>query len=160
MLTGIFDGALIAVSDASAAGVWQKLGHSTLPVILDEVEAEEDNRRGQGLIKFARQAASGGLVLRGGSDHGASEFTARSGFLFSSILIPPLQPQDRSRMAVLELKELQGNSEPNLDTRHLSDLGQRLMRRLVDGWARWGATLDMYRAALIASERCSQQRIC
>lgn len=150
LLELLFDKSLIMVSDASAAGIWQKLGHSTLPVALDEVEAESDNRRGQGLIKFARQAASGGLVLRGGADHGASEFTARSCFLFSSILIPPLLPQDRSRMAILELGELRRDGgEPELDARQLREVGQRLLRRIVDGWRRWNSTLSLYREALM-----------
>lgn len=150
LLSLIFDGALIAVSDSSAAGIWQKLGHSTLPVTLDEVEAEEDGRRGQSLLKLARQAASGGIVLRGGSDHGASEFTVRSCFLFSSILIPPLQPQDRSRIAVLELGELAHRAELDLDAKRMRELGRRLMRRLVDGWGRWDDTREQYCTALAA----------
>jgi hypothetical protein len=151
LLEHVFGGAMIAVSDASAAGVWQKLGHASLPVLLDEMEAEDDPRRGQALIKFARQAASGGLVLRGGADHGASEFTARSCFMFSSILVPPLLAQDRSRMAILELGELTGQPAPEIDARDLGELGRRLLRRLADGWSRWPDTLAMYRAALEAA---------
>lgn len=149
LLSMLMADSLVAVSDASPAGVWQKLGYATLPVILDEVEAEEDNRRGHGLVKFARQAASGGLVLRGGSDHGASEFTARSCFLFSSILIPPLAPQDRSRMAILELGELGQVQSLNLDARVLRARGEQVLRRLADGWPRWKPTLRAYSAALM-----------
>ncbi len=81
------DDGILSVSDVSAAGIWQKLGHSTLPVAIDELEAEEDNRKAQNVIKLARQAASGGVILRGGADHAATEFKARSCFLFSSILV-------------------------------------------------------------------------
>ena len=141
---------LIQVSDASAAGVWQKLGHSTLPVTFDELEAEEDGRRAQAVIKFARQAASGGLVLRGGADHGASEFVARSCMLFSSILVPPLTPQDRSRMALLELGELQSTTPPPTDKAELGKIGAGLLRRVIDQWDRYADTLVAYRAALTA----------
>ena len=145
----VLGGAMVAVSDASAAGIWQKLGHSTLPVVLDEVEAEEDNKRNHALLKLARHAASGGMVLRGGADHGAAEFVLRSCVQFSSILLPPLSPQDKSRMAVLELSELKkGGRPPVLDVRMCSLIGAKIQRRLIDGWPRWRTTLDAYRSAL------------
>lgn len=147
-LAEVLGGAVVAVSDASAAGLWQSLGHSSLPVLLDEIEAEVDNRRPQAILKLARQAASGGLVLRGGADHGASEFTARSCFLFSSILVPPLLGQDRSRMAILELGPLPRTPAPVLEPGQLRGLGRQLLRRMVDGWRRWPETLAVYRAAL------------
>jgi len=142
-------GSVVQVSDPSAAGIWQKLRHSTLPVAVDELEAEEDNRKGNAIVKLARQAASGGLVLRGGADHQASEFKARSAFLFSSILMPSLQPQDRSRLAVLELGELPpGARSPALEPKRWSAAGVALRRRLVDGWGRFDETLAYYRAEL------------
>lgn len=148
LLQRLFDGALISVSDASAAGVWQKLGHATVPVAIDELEAEEDNRQAQRVVKLARQAASGGLVLRGGADHTGSEFMARSCFLFSSVLMPPLLGQDRSRMAICELGELTGDAAPDIAPARLRELGQQLLRRLVDRWPAWNDTLAVYRQAL------------
>jgi hypothetical protein len=150
LIEDLMGGALIRVSDASAAGVWQKLGHATLPVELDEVEAEEDNRRSQAVVKLARQAASGGMVLRGGADHSATEFIARSAFLFSSILIPPLLGQDRSRVALLELLDLKpGTNAPKRDNEERGKLGEALLRRLVDGWPRFQEILEAYRIALM-----------
>lgn len=148
LLQRLFDNALISVSDASAAGVWQKLGHATVPVAIDELEAEQDNRRGQAVVKLARQAASGGVVLRGGADHHGSEFTARSCFLFSSILIPPLLGQDRSRMAICELKELAGEAAPDLAPQKMRELGQQLLRRMLDRWPSWNDTWAIYRDQL------------
>lgn len=154
----VWDDALISVSDASAAGLWQKLKQSTLPVAFDELEAEEDNRRADAVIKLARQAASGGVVLRGGADHQASEFVARSCFLFSSILLPPLLSQDRSRIAILELGALQGHHALRLDAAKLRTIGARIRRRLVDGWARLAPTLETYAQAL--AERGHSKRGC
>ena len=93
---------VIAVTDTTGAGVWQKLGYDTLPVIIDELEADADNRQSQKVIKLAREAASGGKILRGGSEHNGQEFQAMSSFMFSSILHPPLPPQDKSRLAILD----------------------------------------------------------
>ena len=154
MLRAIFDDGLVAVTDATAAGIWQKLGYATLPVILDELEAEEDNRRSSMITKLARQASSGGIVLRGGQDHRGSEFTARSCFLFQSILIPPLLGQDRNRLAILELGRLPaGSRPPNLNERvkEIAGYGAALRRRLADGWHRLPETLEFYRASLEAA---------
>lgn len=151
-------GALVQVAEASAAGIWQKLGHATLPVNIDEAEPEEgDNRKLNATVKLARLAASGGLILRGGADHSASEFTARSCFLFSSILIPPLLGQDRSRIAIIELGELpKGQPAPDISARRLRDMGARLLRRLVDGFPRLATTLEAYRGALLDAGHSSR----
>lgn len=145
----VFDQNLVSVSDASAAGIWQKVKYSTLPIALDEVEAEEDNRKSQNIVKLARQAASGGVVLRGGSDHENSEFIARSCFLFSSILHPPFLGQDQSRIAVLSLDRFrQGDVPPALDAAFLGNLGRQLLRALADHWTDFGPVLATYRAEL------------
>lgn len=147
----LFDNWMISVSDASAAGIWQKLGRRTLPVQFDELEAEEDNRKGLSIIKLARQASSGGVVLRGGSDHNGTEFVVQSCFLFSSIIIPPLLAQDRSRMAILELNKLPADAAPpTITPDRVRVIGLQLRRRLADGWHRLPATIERYRAALAA----------
>ena len=151
LVQDILGDAVISVSDATAAGVWQKIGHASLPVALDELEAEADNRRGQNVIKLARQAASGGLILRGGADHGGVDFRARSCFLFSSIRVPPLQAQDQSRMAILELAKLTSTAPPALTRARLNEIGRALRRRLIDQWPRFAETLEAYRAQLMAA---------
>lgn len=149
LFEAVFGSFLVHASDATGAGIWQKLGYSTRPVTLDELEAEEDDRRAQSIIKLARQASSGGVVLRGGSDHSGAEFVARSCFMFSSILVPPLKTQDRSRMAILELDELgKGAEQPVIDAVTWSALGRRLLGLLARRWGRFDQTLDIFRHAL------------
>lgn len=140
---------LLSVVETTAAGIWQKLGYSALPVAIDELEAEADDRRAQNVIKLARQAASGGVILRGGADHQGAEFTARACFLFSSILVPPLMAQDRSRLAILELEPFPAMSEPPLINRALCrDFGRALVTALARRWTRFPRTLDYYRREL------------
>ncbi|MDH3236831.1 MAG: hypothetical protein OEQ29_25205 [Alphaproteobacteria bacterium] len=144
--------AIVASSDASAAGIYQQIGHQSIPVALDEIEAKDDNRKVQNIIELARQAASSGVLLRGNPDHIGSQFQARSCFLFSSVLIPPLLSQDISRLAILELGALTTTSPPPLSAAigELMDIGRQLRRRIADGWARWPETLECWRQQLVA----------
>lgn len=147
----VLDDGLVSVADATGAGIWQKLGYKTLPVALDEQENEEDNRKINAVIKLARLAASGGMVLRGGADHQASEFVARSCFLFQSIITPPLLPQDRSRLAILDLLKLKGGEAvPAMEPAKMRAIGSALRRRIADAWPRLDAVLRTYREALEA----------
>ena len=137
--------------DASEAGVRQVLGQQSLPVAIDEAEADPDNRKVLALVTLARLAAtSQGNVLRGGQDHKGHEFRATSCFLFSSILVPPIPPQDKSRLAMLELERLAaGSREPRYDKREMMALGQWLRRRMLDKWSVWPRVLEAYGDALI-----------
>lgn len=150
VINALFGDAQLHASDASAASLWQTLKHQTLPVIFDELEAREDGRKAQAVIELARLAPSGGKLMRGSDKHRAMEFTVRSCFAFSSVLIPPLKPQDRSRIAVLELGPLPaGALAPVLDRRALRETGARLRRRMIQGWSRFQRTFDWYRSELM-----------
>jgi len=148
-LKGLFGNALIDLADTSPAFIWQTLRHQTLPVSVDELEADEDNRKQMNVVRLARIAASGGKLGRGSDKHVPVEFTLRSCFLFSSVLVPPLMGPDRSRIAMLELADLPPEQiAPDLEPRALKHLGARLRRRMIDGWPRFDATLERYRRAL------------
>ncbi|MGF7151308.1 hypothetical protein FHS96_004971 [Sphingomonas zeicaulis] len=140
---------LLQAADVTEAWVRQTLKMRTLPIALDELEAEGDDRRAQSIIKLARLAASGAKMGRGGSDHVAHDFTMRSSFLFSSILIPPLNSADRSRMAILELQPIPENAAvPDIDAKELTAWGGMIRRRMVDEWHRLDLVLQAYRAEL------------
>jgi hypothetical protein len=134
LLAAIMGPMLVQSSDATAAGLWQALQYDSLPVVLDELENEADNSRVDAIIKLARQATSGGVVLRGGADHQGAQFSAKSPFLFASINMPALRAQDRSRMVqidLLPLEKMQPFSVSGLDY-----IGRALFRRAIDEFAR------------------------
>jgi hypothetical protein len=147
-------GGMLKSPDPSAAAVRQLQRHAATPVGIDEGEPEAgDNSRMYALVKLARDAATGALAIRGGSNHEASSFQLRMCMFFSSILIPALSPQDKSRIAVLDLKKLLpvaegGAKQPRINERELAELGSKLMRRLVDQWHRADATIEAYRDAM------------
>lgn len=143
------EGAILQSTDATEASVRQFLMQSTIPVSLDEIEAEANGQKVQAVVKLARQAASGGVILRGGADHKGQEFKARSAFIFSSINVPPLLDQDISRIALLELMPLRrGETPPAIEPRHWTRVGRGLRTRVIDGWGRLHGTLELYRQAL------------
>ena len=144
----VLDGGLVVASDATAAGIWQKIGYASLPIAVDEAEAKDDPRRLQAVIELVRQAASGGLVLRGSGDHIGAEFVARSCFMFTSINVPPLTAADQSRISVLELDKLGQGDRPLLDPNDLANIGAGLRHRLVDYWPNLNDRLEVWHGAL------------
>lgn len=148
VLEGLFGGAMVHPAEPTAAGVWQKVGKSSLPVAIDEAEPDDHGKIAK-IIELARIASSGGTVLRGGANHQSSEFTVRSAFLFSSILVPPLKPQDLSRLAILKLLPLPGDAVlPDLSPQRMRELGQRLRRRMLDRWEAFQEVLETWRLQL------------
>lgn len=168
LIKALMGGLLVQSTNTTAAGIYQKVQHDSAPVSVDEIEAEADTRRADDVIKLARIAASGGLLLRGGADHNGKEFQARSAFIFSAINMPPMGMQDQSRMAVLALRPLdehpmhkdaaQGAGDKPADPvlarigapliEDARGLGRQILRRMFDGWARWPRVLGMFRQAI------------
>jgi len=149
LLELLMDGGALHTAEASEAALRQLTGQQTLPIFFDELEAEEDNRQGMKVVKLARLASSGGRIAKGGQDHVAHEFVARSCFLFSSILLPPILSQDRNRLAILELRVIpEGRVAPAVDDALMRQWGQKIRRRLIDQWHRLEETLRIYSAAL------------
>lgn len=144
----IHDRAMVSSVDASAAGIRQAVGRMSLPVALDELEADDDNRKAMDIVKLARFACSGGQSLRGGADHKGASFTLRNCFLFSSILIPPMLSQDISRMAILNLDKLNDVMPPALEPARLKQIGQVIRRRLLLRWNEFQGILERYRYQL------------
>jgi len=139
---------MVQSSDTTGAGVYSAVGHSSRPVMIDEAEPDPFKSKMKDLINLARQAATGGKIRRGSSNHQPVYFEAKSAFLFSSIIIPPMQAQDISRFCILDLGPLGKRKPLALDPAQLAYAGRVMLRRLVDGWHRWEATLQTYRAAL------------
>jgi hypothetical protein len=140
---------LVQTTNTTAAGIYQRIGQDGLPVAVDEFEAKADNTRGKSLLELARQASSGGLMLRGGDRHHGVEFQARSAFIFSSINAPPMEPQDLSRFALLRLHKLKaGTKPPDLNETALGLVGRQILRRLLEEWPRFVETWAAFRDEL------------
>jgi hypothetical protein len=157
LLKACLGDALHMTADTTAAGIYQRVALDCLPVAVDELEADADNKRVMAVVKLARLAASGGLMFRGGSDHKGTEFRAQSAFAFSAINRPPVGDQDRSRMALLTL----GRLDPKRARAHLvldESTPAMLLRRIMDGWHEWPERLARWRQALAGAGLDARQQ--
>lgn len=136
-------------ANTSEAAIRQTLKNATIPVFIDELEPDAPKDKIDGTVALARVSAGGAKGHRGGQDQQAHEFTLRSPFWFSSILQPPLNAADASRIVTIELKPLAGNPvKPDFFKMGAAELGARLFRRVVDQSARIDETIAIYAAAL------------
>lgn len=145
------DKGVIKSADATKSGITSQIGHSSLPVAIDELEPGEDSSRKEAdIVALARIAASGDKWLRGSADQKGAWGNVYSSFLFSSILIPGVMgPQDRSRLITVHLRPLEdGSREPRLDPRTWRGYGATLKRVLINRWPSWRARMDLWHAAV------------
>lgn len=139
---------MISTTNASEAGLYQLVGHDSLPIAIDEMEGDEAPEQTQKIIKMARDAASGSVRIRGGQNHKGVEFEAQSSFLFSGINPPPLPAASLTRMAIIQLRPLLVTSNKAPTMKAAETVGPRLMRILADRWEDLDYRLDDYYAIL------------
>ncbi len=140
------DAWLLRAESATEAGIRQILGQDALSVLVDEFESEAGDDTKQKVLGLARISSSGGVAVRGSAEHKGQQFTAKSCFLFSSILHQPLIAQDRNRITVLDALPLpQSAKEPEIIPDVLRRRGAAMRRRMLMQWPRYLATFDRYR---------------
>lgn len=164
----LMNGALLATSNTTQAGIYQKVKQDSVAVLVDEMEAKEDTRTTDKILELARVAYSGDKMQRGGKDGVGQEFSVNSSFLMSSIAMPPVDAQDASRMAVLMLRErVRPKPGQGADTtledlglrdgKKVSEIGRQLLRRMTvwftaeGGRPSWDALIRAFKDALILS---------
>jgi hypothetical protein len=135
------------VEDASEAAVRQILGDDTLPVMIDEAEADDNPEKQRAIINLAKKASSGAKIIRGGADHKGQEFTAQSCFLFSSVLHSLAKGEERNRVAILEMRQVPVTKKEYVapDMAEWREIGRRMHRRMIEQWPRFNRTLADYK---------------
>lgn len=144
-------GGLIQSTDTTKSGITSQIGHSSLPVAIDELEPGDDHTgKEKAIIELARVASSGGVWFRGSADQKGASGNVFSTMFFSSILIPgSMKEQDVSRLVILTLKELSKDAPPlNIRADTWRNRGAALKRLLIDRWPSWAQRLDLWREAL------------
>jgi hypothetical protein len=132
----VLEGVVFSTVDTTAAGIYQRMKHDALPVMVDELENKPGSMKATSVIELARVSYTGGDIARGGSDHEGTTFKMNSSFFFSAINPPQMGVQDRTRMAILNLARL---DMPNgigryVVVRNDTD-GRMILRQVMDGWS-------------------------
>jgi hypothetical protein len=153
-------GAVITSVNTTAAGIYQRVKQDSLPFMVDELESKAGSNRPESIIELARVAYTGGDISRGGQDHEATTFTARNSFFFSAIIPPPMGAQDKSRMAMLNLGQLDrpGRTERELTLKPETD-GRMILRQIMDGWREFSDKLLPDYAAILSQRGLSARSI-
>ncbi len=104
-LSNLIDPLVVCADGQSTeAGIRQRLGPDSLPVLLDEFEADQAAHRLQAIVKLLRSASSSETsVLRGTPEGKALQFSLRSMFLLAAINPIAGSAADESRMVMVEL---------------------------------------------------------
>lgn len=146
IIRAVLDDWVLSTADASEAAIRQMLRNDTLAVSIDEAEKHDNAERLQAVLNLMKKASSGDRILRGGADHKASEFTAQSCFLLSSVLHATLRGEDRNRIAMLHMRKLPSDVPPlEMELARWRSAGRRLHRRMIEAWPRFERTLAAYK---------------
>lgn len=134
LMIGALGAMVTSTVNTTAAGIYQRAKMDSLPFMVDELESKAGSTRADSVIELARVAYTGGDISRGGQDHEATTFTARQSFFFSAINAPPMNTQDKTRMALLNLGRLDRMN--GIDRKpEFSDVdGRMMLRQVLDGW--------------------------
>lgn len=135
LLKKVLDRIVVTAVDTTAAGIYQRVKRDSLPVMIDELESKPGSTKASNVIELARVAYTGGDISRGGQDHEGTTFRVHNSFFLSAINQPPMGTQDKTRMAVLNLRRLnQADGAPPIDVDPEHD-GRMLLRQVMDGWS-------------------------
>lgn len=147
LIKAVLGDGLVQAADATAAGIYQQVGLSSIPVALDEFEPDENNPGKQRqMLDLMRNAASGSVRMRGGAEHRGTQFNMRSALLFSAINAPPLNSAELSRIVMLQLLPLPPDAPPvELDLPRLELAGRQILRQVMDGWPLLAQRMRLYR---------------
>ncbi|OBQ59589.1 hypothetical protein EFV37_22075 [Mesorhizobium loti] len=153
-------GAVTQSVNTTAAGIYQRAKTDSLPFMIDELESKPGSTRAESVIELARVAYTGGDISRGGQDHEATTFTARNSFFFSAIIPPPMGAQDKTRMAMLNLSQLDrpGKSGRDLVLKPETD-GRMILRQIMDGWKEFNDVLMPDMATILGEQGMSARAI-
>jgi hypothetical protein len=145
------DKGLIKSADATKSGITSRIGHSSLPVSIDELEpGDEHSTKERDIIALARIAASGDQWVRGSADQKGASGNVFSTFFFSSIIIPgKLEASDLSRLVILSLKPFPDGTPPmRFRAETWRERGARIKRDLIARFPTLETRMELWREAL------------
>jgi len=145
----------VRVSAPTEASVRQMLRGGCWPVNIDECEGGAEDYRARDMVKLARIGSDDDQapISRGTAEGVAIQFPIRSAFLFASILVPAMAPQDRSRITRLDMDPLTRDpeaaiaAEAGIDA--MEQQGGAIRARMLSRWGQFRRNLLVCRSVLM-----------
>ena len=142
-----------ADGQSSEAGIRQSLGPDALPVIMDEFETGNNQRKQKSVMVLARSASSAeSPVLRGTPEGQAIQFAIKTMFLWSAVNVAEMSAADQSRILMFELKAHANDPEIGkqieVERSHFSKLGPEWSGFMANLAPQVVASIDLFRAEL------------
>ena len=153
VVSPLLAGLAISQSNCTEASIRQTLGTNTLPVLIDESEGEDQNKR-EGHLRLARLSYDGVATSRGTTHGKALTYAVRSSIALVGINATVPNPADRSRFVVVGRQPLPQAKWEKVD-RQLQELitietGVQLLRRTVTHLATLRANVATFRRVVEA----------
>jgi hypothetical protein len=134
VIVPLLAGLAISQSNSTEAAIRQTLNTDTLPVVIDESEGEDQNKR-EGQLKLARLSFDGTVTSRGTTHGNALNYAVRSSIALVGINATIINPADRSRVVVVGRQQmpldLWGEVDRKLQELLTVETGAQLLRRTV-----------------------------
>ena len=148
------------------AGLRQALTGEARTLVLDEAESTDRDSRVRAVIELLRHMSSGdgSRALRGSTSGKAQGFQVTGCAYLSAIIPPPLDPQDRSRITLIDLGRLKTGSEGTKNRekaealmKWCAEVSPQLRARAIARWGMFQDALSAYRTAFLDAD-CSMRQ--
>lgn len=146
----------LRASEPTKMAIAQLLAGAARPVLLDEFERDIDPQKQDAVVQLARLASTEDQagMIRGSPEGRVRTYMIRACFYLSGIVPAPLQPQDRARIHVIDLRELDDPAAGDVAevmsiAATMPALGPRLRARAIDGFWRFQENERIFEAAIL-----------
>ena len=150
----------------SEPGLRQALTGEARTLVLDEAESTDRNSRVRAVVELLRHMSSGAgsRAVRGSTGGRAQGFQVTGCAYLSAIIPPTLDPQDRSRITLIDLGRLQTGQEGTKNRERAEELmkwagevSPALRARAIARWPLFQDCLSAYRSAFLDAECTMRQ---
>lgn len=149
---------------SSEAGIRQRLGPDSLPVVIDEFESDQSGAGLRGVLRLARSASSAdSTVLRGTPEGKAMQFCLQTCFMFCAVNPSRMTPADQTRITLLRMMMHDNDREVgkaiSLDEAYFRDRGPDWCARMIALADKIQPAIDLVEAALPSFDRRHRQNM-
>lgn len=141
-------------SEPTKMAIAQALAGAARPVLLDEFERDINPVTQDAVVQLARLASTEDQagIMRGSPEGRVRTYVIRGCFYFSGIVPAPLKPQDRTRIHVIDLRNLDAGGDVAAvmaTAATMAELGPRLRARAIEGFWRFQENERVFEAAIL-----------